>query len=145
MLLISFINVFPAGIHSPSIGLNLGLKAGISVIETPEGRQNGISFNGLPEFGINAFYPVSNTGNLGITLNFEYSTYSFIIKDFGKNTKFVHESSYITFNPNLYFNGLTFGFGFGLPSSASMEGVNIDTKVINTMVDFRFGYIYPIF
>jgi hypothetical protein len=145
VFLISFLRLFSQTIHPVSIGLNLGMKAGISVIETPEGRQNGISFNSLPEFGINGFYPISKSSNLGLSLNLEYSTYSFVIKDFGKGTKYVHEASYITFNPNLYFNGITFGFGLGLPSIANMDGINIDAKVINTMIDFKFGYIYPIF
>jgi hypothetical protein len=145
IIIVSFVHVISQEINPPSLGLHLGMKAGISVIETPEGRQNGISFNSLPEFGINSFYPISKSSNLGIILNIEYSTYSFIIKDFSKGTNYFHEASYITFNPNINFNGLTFGFGFGMPSSANVEGVNIDTKVINTMIDFRIGYNYPIF
>ena len=148
LIFVYFISVFivlSQANYPPSIGLELGMKAGISVIQTPIGRQNAIEISSLPDIGIVGYYPISETSPLGINIKLDYNNYSYGMKDFGTGQVYKQSMSYISFNPSIYFNGIIFGFGVGFPVSANYDGNSIDIGIINTLYDLRFGYSYDIF
>ncbi len=131
--------------YPPSIGLELGMKTSISVIQTPIGRQNAIELASLPDIGIVGYYPISESSPLGVGVKIDLNNYSYGMKDFGTAQVYKQSISYISFNPNIYFNGIIFGFGFGMPVSADYDGNSIDVGNINALYDLRFGYSYDIF
>jgi len=131
--------------YPPSVGLNLAMKAGVSVVQTPVGRQNALSFNKLPDIGLSGYYPISENAPLGVVANIDFCNYSYIIKDYGNGNLYKNSNSYISFAPSLFFKGIMLGFGFGIPLSADVDGSSIDEGTINTLYDLRFGYSYDLY
>jgi hypothetical protein len=121
------------------LGPMVAVKAGVNGVDTPENRQNGMAFSKLPDFGLSANIPLTQSQKIGLHANLGLHTYSYVIKDFNTTEKFVHNLSYFAFNPNLYFNGFIMGFNFGLPMSADVEGSKIDTDKLNMLIEFRLG------
>ncbi|MFW6232762.1 MAG: hypothetical protein ACOC4D_01860, partial [Bacteroidota bacterium] len=135
-----------AGVNIPaSLGPFLSWKAGLNGSETIEGRKNALAFNNLPDFGANFYYPLSESSLLGLSTDLGYLNYSYAIEDDLTGEKFTHRYSYVALNPNIFFSGFTFGFAFGLPVSASLEGSEIDTDKLDFMAEIKLGYIYPVF
>jgi hypothetical protein len=128
-----------------SIGPLLSGKLGISGVDTPLGRKNGLAVSPLPDMGITAYLPTNTYANLGALLSLEVSSYSFIMQDVDKETDYQHNLQYVTFSISFYFDKFWLGFGTGLNVGANYEGVEIDTDIINTMYDVRIGFMYPIY
>lgn len=147
-ILIFFISIafaYSQANYPISVGLELGMKTGISVIQTPIGRQNAIEISSLPDIGIVGYYPISENAPLGILAKLDFNNYSYGMKDFGTGQVYKQSMSYISFNPSIFFKGIIFGFGFGLPISANYDGNEIDVANINALYDLRFGYSFDIF
>lgn len=145
IFIVSFASVYSQTNYQSSIGFELGLKAGVSVIQTPMGRQNAVELASLPDIGIVGYYPISETSLLGIKFKLDLNNYSFGMKDYNSGKVYKQSMSYISLNPNIYFAGIIFGFGFGFPVSSNYDGVAIDIGSINNLYDLRFGYSYDIY
>ena len=148
VLLVIFINsVFSQTVSNNylmGVGPQFLMKAGISGVQTPLGRKNGISFNQVPDFGAAAYLPISEEFRLGIQIEACYSSFSYMIVHATNGKQWRNSFSYLTFMPKLYFDGFLLGIGIGLPLSANMEGAEIKTDAIATLVDANIGYVYPI-
>ncbi len=121
------------------LGPMAAIKAGVNGVDTPENRQNGMALGKLPDFGLTANIPLTESGKIGLHANLGYNTYSYVIKDYNTEVKFTHNLSYLAFNPNLYFNGYVMGFNIGLPMSGDVEGSSIATGDLNVLFEFRMG------
>ena len=128
-----------------SFGPMLSGKMALNGVDTPMGRKNGLAISSLPDFGIAAYIPATYVGNIGALFNLEYSSYSFLMKDADREIDYQHNLHYITLSSSFYFNDLWFGFGAGMPLSADYEGIEIDSDIFNMTIDFRIGYMYPIY
>ncbi|MCO5250108.1 MAG: hypothetical protein M9949_01655 [Candidatus Kapabacteria bacterium] len=128
-----------------SMGINAGFRAAISGVETPIGRQNGIAFSPIPEGGINVYYPMSETTELGVKFGLFYSSYSYNIKDFSDNSKYKHNISYFKINSELHFEGLLFGFSYLTPLAGDLDGESINNSHLSGLTEFSMGYEYPLF
>lgn len=134
-----------------SIGPSMSLKAGVNAVNTPNGRQNGISFNSLPDFGIQGFMPLGETNSLGILFDIGLSSYYYKIKAYGylvegavSDVSYQHNYSYMTMSASLFFKGFLFGFTYGMPMAAEY-GAKIDIGKISPMAEFTTGAILPVF
>lgn len=133
---------------SKSVGIYAGMKAGINGVEPPEGRKSALSFNGLPDFGITSYLPVSSSAQLAAIVDLGYSSYSFITKNaWGDlpDMEFVHNFSYLTLSPKFYFHSFMFGFKFGVPLAADIEGADVDTDQIDMMAEVVLGGMFPLY
>jgi hypothetical protein len=126
-----------------SVGPAVSMKAGINGVNTPQGRKNGLAFNSVPDFGVSSYIPVSKSSKLGAIVDIMYNNYSYNIENVHSGEDYAHEYSYLTFGASLYFKGLTMGFVFGTPLSASY-GADIDTENISTMTEFKISGIIPL-
>ncbi len=128
------------------IGPSLLYKAGVSVVNTPKGRKNGVAFNKIPDFGMSFYLPLSETSELGIATEVGYSTYSYKLKSAHNTTEYEFNHSYITFNPNFYFNGFLLGASFGVPMNSKFgDGIEVNTKTQNIVAEVKIGGMFPIF
>lgn len=128
-----------------SIGPTILYKAGISAINTPKGRKNGVAFNKIPDFGISTYLPLSKTSNLGIATEIAYSSYSYLMKSAHNSTEYQFNHSFVTINPNFYFGGFIIGASIGIPMSSDYDGNEIKTKTQNIMAEVKIGGMIPIF
>lgn len=131
-----------------SVGPFFSLKGGINGTNTPDGRKNGIAFNGIPDFGLSLKYNMGKEANLGLIFSPGYSTYSYQIKNSrseqeGGGIIYDHKYSYFTFGLDFAFENLITGFNFGIPLSADMEG-EINTDHLQTLAEFRIGAGVPL-
>ncbi|HRP01436.1 MAG TPA: hypothetical protein PLE30_02200 [Candidatus Kapabacteria bacterium] len=131
--------------YPSSLGVELGLKTAVSVVQTPIGRQNALAIASLPDIGLLGYYPISEVSELGVNIRLKLNNYSYGMKDYGTGQVYKQSMSYISFNPGLYFSGFLFGFSFGFPISADYDGNSIEVGKINNLYDFNFGYSYDIF
>jgi hypothetical protein len=116
-------------------------KAGVNGGNTPLGRQNAVSFNGIPDFGAMLIMPIGGSENIGLGLDLGYTTFSFITKNYETGEKFTESFSYIAFAPNIYFSGFLLGLSVGFPVNADW-GAKIDTDDLNIISDVRLNYTY---
>jgi hypothetical protein len=116
-------------------------KAGINGGNTPMGRQNAITFNGIPDFGALIIFPLGNSPNIGVALDLGYSTFSFGTKNFDTGEKYSETFSYVAFTPSMYFGGFLLGLSVGFPVAANW-GANIDIDKLNIISDIRLNYTY---
>lgn len=129
-----------------SIGPTIGYKAGISVVNTPLGRKNGVSFNKLPDFGLLSYIPMSKSENIGLQLDIMYTQYSYKMVSAHDNKKeFNFHHSYIAINPNFYFKGMIFGFAILIPNNSKIEDSEIKNSFINTSFMLNLGYQHQIY
>lgn len=128
-----------------SFGPILSGKLGISGVDTPLGRKNGLAVSSLPDFGLIAYLPTNLNANLGALITAEYSSYSFLMNDVDREIDYQHNLHYVTFSASFYFDKFWLGFGAGLPMSADYEGIEIDSDMLAFMADVRIGFMYPIY
>jgi len=128
-----------------SIGIYMGYKAGVSFVDPPEGRQNAIAFNGLPDVGLSVMIPVSQTSMQAFQLDLGFSNFSYYMKDYHSEDKYKHSFSYFTITPGYFFSGLLAGFNFGFPISADYDKNKIDADKVDFMASVYLGGMFPIF
>jgi hypothetical protein len=126
------------------IGPYLQLKAGINGGLIPEGRQNAIAFNGIPDFGATCYVPLSLDSDLAATFDLGMSSYSFFIKNVHTGAKYQQKYSYMNLAMNFHLYYVLMGFNFGIPLSADMEGSEIASDQLQLMAEFRIGGIIPL-
>ncbi|MBI5325152.1 MAG: hypothetical protein HZB41_07775 [Ignavibacteriae bacterium] len=63
-----------------SIGPFITLKGGVNAADVPDGRKNGFTVNGLPDFGASGYIPFGDKSQFGLDADLAYSTYSYDIK-----------------------------------------------------------------
>lgn len=129
--------------HYLSAGPFFALKGGVNGGYIPEGRKNAALFNGLPDFGITLFYPLGEESDLGLMMDLAYTTYAYQIEGVDVNYKADCKYSYISFAPNMHYNGFVAGFNFGMPIDNSF-GDKLKSEKLNFMVEIRLGYVYPL-
>ena len=128
------------------IGPYLAFKMGINGNENPLGRKNGLSFNGIPDFGISTKIPINENGKLGVGFDLGYSTYSYLIKQTPEDgtLEYKHSYSYLTFGTNFCFDFVRLGFNFGIPMAADF-GAEIDVaRIASPLIEVRVGVAYPV-
>lgn len=133
--------------YNMCIGTYISAKMGINGVNPPNGRQNGINFNSLPDFGMEYYVPLSMTSQLGLLFDLGYSTYSYKIKAYPYllntfitwDSVFTHQYSYVTLGTNLFFDGMTLGFNIGFPSSAKLMTATIKTSDLSTILELTIG------
>jgi hypothetical protein len=143
-----FAQEYKAEVHdtySSEIGVFAGLRAGVNVQTAPVMRQNSFGFASVPEFGARFIYPLSKTQKVGLLADMSYSTYSYVIQDYGKGDKYAHSYSYLCFSPNILFEGMTIGFKIGVPMSAEMEGTSIASDSLSTLTELNIGYLHEFY
>ncbi|HOK14505.1 MAG TPA: hypothetical protein PLU67_07655 [Candidatus Kapabacteria bacterium] len=129
-----------------SIGPFLGYKAGVSAVNTPLGRKNGLSFNNIPDFGVCAYFPLSKQENIGLKFDASYSTYSYMmISAHNDKKEYKLSHNYLSFSPSFYFNNFSIGFSYLIPSNSKIEGSEIKTKIQNNVFELKIGYEFPIY
>jgi len=129
-----------------SIGPYLGYKAGVSAINTPLGRKNGLSFNNIPDFGVCSYFPLSKNENIGFKFDISYSSYSYMMISAHKDkTEYKLSHNYLSFAPNFYFNNFLLGFSYLVPLNSEVEGSDIKTKIQNNALELKIGYEFPIY
>lgn len=129
--------------HYFSAGPFFALKGGSNGGYTPEGRNNAAIFNGLPDFGFTLFYPLGEESDLGLTMDLAYTTYAYKVEGVDVNYDADCKYSYISFAPNMHYNGFIAGLNFGLPVDNSF-GDKLSSDKLNFMVEIRLGYFYPL-
>ena len=127
-----------------SIGPYLALKGGISGVNTPSGRENGFSFNGIPDIGATIHFPLDSIVDLGLGFNLGYSKYSYYIFESDGNGEFQHNYSYLTFGPNVTIDFLFMGFNFGFPLAADIE-TEINTDKLGFLAEIQLGAALPVY
>ena len=129
-----------------SIGPSIAYKAGVSAINTPLGRKNGVSFNKIPDFGLSTYFPLSKTENIGLQLDIAYSQYSYkMISAHDSKKEYNFHHSYIAVNPNFYFKGMLFGFAALIASNSKNENSDLKNNILKTSFALNLGYEYPIY
>ena len=136
-------SIYAQPLRDFSIGPYFALKAGINGGLVMDGRRNGISFNGIPDFGAQFFIPASAESDLGFTIDLGYSTYSYIIEGVNVDKKYTMKYHYVTLNPNFYFHWFMIGMNFGFPASANF-GESIGTDILEMMVEFKLSGMFPL-
>ncbi len=129
--------------HYLSAGPFFALKGGVNGGYIPEGRKNAALFNGLPDFGITLFYPLGEETDLGLMMDLAYTTYAYQIEGVEVNYNADCKYSFISFAPNMHYNGFIAGFNFGFPIDNSF-GDKLKSDKLNFMVEIRLGYVYPL-
>ncbi len=130
-------------LHYFSAGPYFALKAGVNGGMAPQGRRNLVAFNGVPDFGVSCFYPVSEESDLAFIFDLGYSYYAYDIKSVESGKVYNNRFGYISFATTLHYNGILAGFNFGLPANANF-GEKIGTDKLNFMAELRVGYMYPL-
>jgi hypothetical protein len=125
------------------IGPFFSFKAGVNGNYTLDGRQNRASFNGIPDFGINSYFPLSQTSLLGVSIDLAYSTYSFTFKNFHTSDKYTQSTSYVTINPMFHFYQFQIGLNFGVPVKSDISET-VSTSKIRAISEIRVGFTYPL-
>lgn len=128
-----------------SVGPSIMYKAGVSAVNTPDGRKNGVAFNKIPDFGLSSYIPFSSTSNLGVAFEIGYSSYSYLMKAVHNSDEFQLNHSYLTINPNFYFGGFLLGVSFDIPMSSDYDGTEIKTSTQNMLAEVKIGGMIPIF
>lgn len=133
---------------SQGIGIYTSFKAGINATEQPSGRKTGIAFNGIPDFGIVAYVPVSETSQLAALIDIGYSNYSFITSNERPELEvddITHKYAYVAISPKFYFHSAMFGFRFGMPVSSDIDGADTDIEDLGFMAEVILGGMFPIY
>ncbi|MBM2814284.1 MAG: hypothetical protein HW421_1046 [Ignavibacteria bacterium] len=149
--LVALLMILPATLSSQidentrgmEIGPFISMKAGINAVNPPNVRKNAIAFNGLPDFGLAFFVPLSQTNNIGVEFVGAYSTFTYSIDRAFGTLSYKHSFSYSTLAANFNFDFLTAGFIFGLPISADF-GPQLDVNLLNIISEFHIGGSYPV-
>lgn len=129
-----------------SLGPYVGYKAGISAVNTPLGRKNGVSFNKIPDFGFVSYFPLSSENDIGLQIDLAYSTYSYMmISAHNENNKYKLSHSFLSINPAVFFNRFSLGFAFMLPIKSQIDISEIKNEIINNAAELKIGYAYPIY
>ncbi len=138
-------SLFTQDLKQLSIGPVIGYKAGISAVNTPQGRKNGVAPSKIPDFGVSAYVPLSSTSNLGLDAEIGLSSYAYLMKSAFNDKSYQFNHSYITINPNFYFSGFIIGLSFGIPVSSDYDGKEIKTSQQNILTEIKIGGMIPIF
>jgi len=101
-----------------SLGPYLSLKAGVNGGNTMDGRKNGVAFTGIPDFGLQLFYPLSFENDLGMICDLGLSSYAYFIDGVNVNKEYILTYRYLTLSPSFYFSIFSFGFAFGIQVAA---------------------------
>ncbi len=129
-----------------SIGPFLGYKAGVSAVNTPLGRKNGLSFNNIPDFGACVYFPLTEQDNIGLKIGVSYSAYSYMMISAHKDkSEYQMSHNYFLLSPNFYFNNFLLGISYLIPINSKVEGSEIKTKIQNNVFELRVGYEHPIY
>jgi hypothetical protein len=123
------------------LGPYFSFKWGLNGGNILPGRKNSFAFNGLPDFGVSSFLPLSRTAPLAVTLDIGYSSYAFKQIGWDVPYKFTEFFSYVTINPGVYFAGFLLGLNFGFPAVANF-GSSIDVAKLNFLSEVRLSYRY---
>lgn len=126
-----------------TLGTYFSFKAGVNGGNTPEGRQNGLSFNGIPDFGLIGYFPFDVEPDLGLLYDIGYNSYSFKMKSFSTDEKFTESFSYFSISARFFFTGFFLGFGINFPVRADF-GATIDNSKLQTNYDVKLGWMYNV-
>jgi len=126
-----------------SMGPYLSLKAGVNAGNTMDGRKNGIAFTGIPDFGVQFYYPLSIDNDLGIFCDLGLSNYAYNIEGVNVGKDYTLTYRYITIAPRFYFNIFSFGFAYGMPIAADF-GEEIDTDILESLAEIRLAAFIPL-
>lgn len=128
-----------------SIGPNIFYKAGVSAVETPKDRKNGVAPSEYPDFKLVFHYPFNDKKSIGITTDIGLSNFSYLMVAYETNDKVTVNHSYFTINPNLNFGGFLLGLEVGIPISSNFDGKEIKTSIQKITADVTIGGMIPIF
>jgi hypothetical protein len=135
------------------------LKGGTNVAGVPDGLKTSANFNGIPDFGLTARWMFDKYSNLGVVLDFGYSTYSFRVGPDNADqatdaSTIIFKPSYITVVPSIYLSGFTLGFAFGFPAAYSVMSATGDDKsgqflanvkdINGPLIELRVGGMIPV-
>ncbi len=143
----------PARNYPYGIGAYVMAKAGVNAKNTPNGVQNGVLFNGIPDFGLTSYIPLAENGKLGISADLGYTTYAYDLKPTGnEDNRWSTYLHYLTIGPSLNISGFIVGFNFGLPLSGKITYNNSTTKDFDIesddmamVVELRLGGVIPVY
>jgi hypothetical protein len=150
LVLLAAQNMFAAN-YPIGIGPFLMLKAGTNAASIPEGYKTGVVLNGLPDFGVSAYFPVSKTSAVGAVVDLGYSTYAFgerrVIGD-EEGDLYKYQFSYLTLSPSLYLSSFLIGLDVGIPMSGALitddDDFEVNTDNIATMLEVHIGGMIPV-
>lgn len=125
------------------MGPFISAKAGINGGNVANGRKNAVAFNGLPDFGVTMFIPLSEENELGFCTDLALTTYAYTMRGLQFSNEFTMKYSYITLSPSFYFSSFLIGFNFGFPVAADY-GAKLDASKLSMMVEFRLGMSLPL-
>jgi hypothetical protein len=133
-------DILPMGI-GPFFNYSIGINAN----DVPKGRQNGLALNNIPDFGITYFLPLSQTNNLGLNVDLAYATYSYLQKNYYTGKEWNQHFHYFEINPSFNFSNFLLGFNFDIPLSGDIEGTNIASNELQTLIGIKIGASIPIY
>ncbi len=145
LVLLLAINYILFSNENLSFGLNASVKAGVSIIETPKGRQNGLSFNQYPDVNLSLYIPITLEERIGAITEVGFTNYSYLINNYSTGTSYKNSFSFIGLTQSIYFNGFLFGFGVNFPVSYDIDGATQKLDNVNTTFDLQFGYMYDLY
>jgi len=136
---------FSQELHPMGIGPFFNYSIGINANDVPKGRQNGLALNNIPDFGLTYYLPFSKTSNVGLSVDLAYITYSYIQKNFYSGKEWNHHFHYFEFNPSFNFSNFLLGFNFDFPLSADIEGADIASSKLSTLVGIKIGGLFELY
>lgn len=158
-----FLTIFAYKAESTDLGLGIGVsyKAGISAVDTPSGRKNGVAPSALPDVAISFHLPINEKSNIGLSTDLAFTNYSYLMINYQTNDKATVNHSFITLNPNINFGGFTIGLQVGIPLSSDILGkrkigtsagaiyideeIDVKTSTQNIDASVTIGGTIPIF
>ncbi|MGB9702581.1 MAG: hypothetical protein ACPL1A_07630 [Candidatus Kapaibacteriota bacterium] len=130
---------FAQELNAMGIGPFFNYSIGVNANDVPKGRQNGLALNNIPDFGITYYLPFSKTSNVGLSVDLAYITYSYIQKNYYTGKEWNHHFHYFEFNPSFSFSSFLLGFNFDFPLSGDIEGADIPSSKLSTLVGVKVG------
>lgn len=142
IFMLSATQVLPQGM---SLGPNIFYKAGISAVDTPSGRKNGVAPSEYPDLKLVFHYPFNEKQSIGITTDIGLSNFSYVMESYETKHKTTVNHSYFTINPNMNFGGFLLGLQVGIPISSNYDGKEIKTSTQKITADVTIGGMIPVF
>ncbi|HZV11667.1 MAG TPA: hypothetical protein VFA55_00510 [Candidatus Kapabacteria bacterium] len=152
-VIISVYSAQAQNIYPMAVGPFITLKGGVNTGTIPNGTKTDFALNSIPDFGATAYFPFSDSSNIGVAVDLGYSTYGIRSKPntgaVDSNT-FDSSYSYLTLSPSLNANVFTLGFNFGIPLAASAKNLsgnqnrNLNTSLLSMLVELRVGAMIPL-
>jgi hypothetical protein len=136
-----------------SVGPFFVLKAGVNT-NHPQGIENAVAFNGIPDMGATFYVPLTVKNKLGFTFDLAYTTIAYGRKYYGGSDTWTNKFNYIALSPNLHLFGFLLGFNFGIPVGCSIENnepnlpINLKSLTSDDMsmlIEARIGAQIPVY